>query len=97
MTPAGTRRRRGRPGARGQAAVEVLAAVPAVLLAALLAWQLVAVVGAGLRAQDIARERAMSVPASAPAVTVTVRERVTVVLPGLGRIEVPAVAVGGRP
>ena len=37
---------------RGQAAVELLAAVPLVILAGLLAWQLVAVLAAGLRAEE---------------------------------------------
>lgn len=90
---------RGDRGVRsaGQAAIEVLAAVPAVVLAALVAWQLAAVIGAGLRAQDAAREAALAVSAGERARVVTVRERVPAVLPGLGRIEVPAVAVGGRP
>lgn len=92
-----TRHGRRRTGQRGQAAIEVIAAVPAVLLAALVAWQLTAVIAAGLRAQDAARERALAVPAGSAAATITVRERVPAVLPWLGRIEVPGHAVGGRP
>jgi hypothetical protein len=44
---------------RGQGALEVVAAVPLVALAALVAWQLVAVIGAGLAATERARAQAM--------------------------------------
>ncbi len=59
-----------RRAAGGQAAIELLAAVPLLVLAALLAWQLVAVVGAGMSAEHRVRERALRV-ARAPAGGVT--------------------------
>ena len=80
-------------GRRGQAAVELLAAVPAVVLAALLAWQLVAVLVAGMRAQE--RVRAEGLRATGPpGATLTVRAeaRVPRVLPGLPAMRVRAEA-----
>lgn len=44
---------------RGQAAVEVLAAVPVLLLAALLAWQLAAAGWAAVRAEESLRRTAL--------------------------------------
>jgi hypothetical protein len=54
-----TRRPRRTRGQNGQGALEVLAAVPLVVIAALVAWQLVAVIGAGLAATERARAQAM--------------------------------------
>lgn len=50
--------RRGRD-AQGQAALELVACVPLVLAAGLLAWQLVAVLWAGVRAEEAARRAAL--------------------------------------
>lgn len=76
---------------RGQAAVEVLAAIPLLVLAGLLAWQLMAVLAAGLRAERDVRARAMA--ASGPAggvVVVTATAPVPTVLPGVRGLRVPA-------
>ena len=83
------RRARGRRAAvrrraRGQAAVELLAVLPLLVLAGLLAWQLMAVLAAGLRAEQDVRSRALA--ASGPAgevVVVTATAPVPAVLPGL--------------
>ena len=48
-----------RRAARGQAALEFVVAVPLLLAAALLAWQLAAVVWAGMQAQERARREAL--------------------------------------
>ena len=84
--------------ARGQAALEVLAALPLVLAAALLGWQLVAVLRAGEAAQEAARARALG--ASGPrGTTLRVGARVPVpaLLPGLGGLSVPARAAVRAP
>ncbi len=65
-----------RRGERGQASIELLAMVPLVILAALLAWQLTAVLAAGLEAQERVRARALRVEGGAATirvVTVSVR------------------------
>jgi hypothetical protein len=75
--------RRRRPG--GQAALELLALVPLLLVAALLAWQLAAVVGAGMRAQERVRAEAIRAgghPGGMGMSTVTASEAVPVLLPG---------------
>jgi hypothetical protein len=81
--------RRGRQ--RGQAAVELLAAIPVLLLAGLVAWQLVAVLAAAMRAQE--RVRAEALRAGGPAgrvVTVTAEARVPAVLPWADGLRVRA-------
>ena len=80
-----------RPRSRGQAAVELLAAIPIVVIAGLLAWQLVAVLAGGLRAQE--RVRAEGLRASgAPGrtVVVTASARVPQLLPGVRGLRVRA-------
>lgn len=67
---------------RGQASLELLAMVPLVLLAALLAWQLVAVIAAGLHAQDDARARAMRAQGAGEVRTVSATVPVPALLPG---------------
>lgn len=89
--------RRPRPQ-RGQAAVELIAAVPLVILAGLVAWQLVAVLAAGLRAEE--RVRAEALRAAGPAgrlVPVAASARVPAVLPGLGGLRVTARAAVRAP
>jgi hypothetical protein len=80
---------------RGQAGVELLALVPVLVAAVLLAWQLIALLAAAGRAQD--RARADALAATGPAGrALTVRAQVTLpgLLPGLGpRLVVPARAV----
>ena len=81
-----------RRGQGGQAAIELLAMVPVLIVVGLLAWQLMSVIGAGLRVQ--AELRVMAVGAAADAVggtvVVSTRVPVPVVLPGLGGMTVPA-------
>ena len=84
--------------AAGQAALELLAALPVVLAAALLAWQLVAVLRAGAAAQEAARARALG--ASGPAgatLRVGARAAVPALLPGLGGLSVAARAAVRAP
>ncbi len=81
------RRRQG-----GQAAIEVLAMVPMVVLMGLLAWQLMGVIGAGLRVQAELRATAVGTVAGATGgsvVVVAMRAPVPAVLPGLGGLHVP--------
>jgi hypothetical protein len=88
------RRRR----ASGQAAIELLALVPLVLAAAVLAWQLVAVMRAGAAAQEAARGRALEA-AGAPGATLSARASspVPAFLPGLGGLSVGARAAVRAP
>jgi hypothetical protein len=79
------------PREAGQAAVELVALVPVLLAAGLLAWQLLAVVGAGLRAEEQARQRALRAGAGAGGVaTVTVSEAVPALLPGVRGLRIDA-------
>lgn len=81
--------RRGRQ--RGQASLELLAMVPLVLLAGLLAWQLVAVLAAGLQAQEEVRSRALRAGAGPqPTRTVTATVAVPRVLPGVRGLRLTA-------
>jgi uncharacterized protein (UPF0333 family) len=83
---------------RGQASLEALAAVPLVVLAALLAWQLVAVVRAGVTAQQRARAAALGASGAAgQTVTASVRVRVPAFLPGLDGLAVGARAAVRTP
>ena len=76
----------------GQAAVELLAMIPVLIVVGLLAWQLAAVIATGLRAQAEVRVRAVQAVAHVAGehVTVSVRVPVPSVLPGLGGLAVPA-------
>lgn len=91
-----SRRHRTR-GAQGQAALELLAAIPAVVIATLVAWQLAAVIVAGLDATE--RARASALDRHDERGTVIVRERGAVarVLPGIGRLYIEARAVVRMP
>lgn len=61
----------------GQAALELLATVPVLLLAALLAWQFAAAGWASVRAEEALRARALAARGESGAV-VTLEERVRV-------------------
>lgn len=87
-----------RRGGRGQASVELIALVPLVLLAGLLAWQLVAVLAAGLEAQERVRARALSAgPGPAATRTVTATVAVPRVLPGVRGLRLTARAAVRTP
>ena len=75
---------------RGQASLELLAMVPLVLLAALLGWQLVAVLAAGLHAQEDARTRAMRATGEGEVRTVSATVPVPRVLPGARGLRIVA-------
>ena len=80
-----------RRGERGQASIELLAMVPLVILAALLAWQLTAVLAAGLEAQERVRSRALRAEGGAATVrVVSVSVAVPRVLPGAGGLRLTA-------
>jgi hypothetical protein len=69
----------------------MLAMIPVLVLVALLGWQLAAVIGAGLRAQEDVRARALvTAGGSGRVVVVTAAEAVGVVLPGLDGLRVGA-------
>ncbi len=87
-----------RRGGRGQASVELIALVPLVLLAGLLAWQLVAVLAAGLEAQERVGDRALRA-GPGPAATRTVSATVAVprVLPGVRGLRLTARAAVRTP
>lgn len=76
----------------GQAAVELLGMVPVLIVIGLLAWQLMSVIGAGLRVQAEVRVLAVRTVAGVVGETVVVSTRVPVpvVLPGLDGMDVPA-------
>jgi uncharacterized protein (UPF0333 family) len=77
---------------RGQASLEALAAVPLIVLAALLAWQLAAVIRAGVTAQERARAAALAASgARGRTLTASVTVTVPALLPGLD-----GMAVGAR-
>ncbi len=82
----------------GQAAVELIAAVPVLIAAALVAWQLVAVLGAGQEAERRVRADAIRAAAS-PGGTATTRATVAVpaVLPGMAGLRVTARATVRTP
>jgi hypothetical protein len=93
-TPSPTRAAR----VRGQASLELLAALPLLAAAALLAWQLVAVLGAAATAQERARAKALAV-GGPPGRVVTVSATVPVpaFLPGAGGLAVSARAAVRTP
>ena len=82
-------RRRCRAG-RGQAAVEVLALVPLLVVVALLGWQLAAVVTAALRADEQVRRDALGATGGGRVVVVDTAARVPAFLPGVRDLRVPA-------
>jgi hypothetical protein len=82
-----------RPAARGQASIELLAMVPLIILAGLLAWQLMAVLTSGLQAQDEVRAKALRAgPASAGTTIVTSTVPVPSLLPGVHGLSIRAAA-----
>jgi hypothetical protein len=88
-----------RPARRsgGQAAPELLAAVPLVLAAGLVAWQLVAAVWAGVAAQERVRADGLRAGAGAGTVTLEARVPVPALAPPLRGAEVRARAVVRAP
>lgn len=88
------RRRR----SQGQAAVELLASIPVLVLVGLLAWQLVGVLAAGLRAQERVRAEALrAVSLSGRTVLVSATAQVPPILPGLEGMRVRARAAVRTP
>jgi hypothetical protein len=77
-------------GQRGQAAIELLAAIPALVLAGLVAFQLLAVGYASSLAGDAAEAGAMAVAAGRPAAPA-----VRAALPGWARDRVEVASSGG--
>jgi hypothetical protein len=87
-----------RRGGGGQASVELIALVPLVLLAGLLAWQLIAVLAAGLEAQERVRAEALRAGSGPAAVrTVTATVPVPRVLPGVRGLRLTARAAVRTP
>lgn len=80
---------RGRRAA-GQAAVELVALVPVLLAVGLLAWQLVAVIGAGLRAEEQARQRGLRAAGGGGVATIAVSEPVPSLVPGARGLRIGA-------
>ncbi|HTI35735.1 MAG TPA: hypothetical protein VL422_18810 [Miltoncostaea sp.] len=83
------RRRAGRRGT-GQAAIEVLALIPLLVVVALIGWQLAAVVTATLRADARAREDALRATGGGRVVVIEGSARVPAFLPGVRGLRVPA-------
>jgi hypothetical protein len=78
--------------------VEAIAAMPLLLLAALVAWQLAAVVVAGLRAEERVRAAALTAgPAGGRVVTTDARVPVPALLPVDLRVAVSARAAVRTP
>ncbi len=77
-------------GGSGQAAVELLAMVPVIVLAGLLGWQLMAAIGAGLAAQEEVRDRALHAEGAGRPVVVSATAPVPVVIPGVTGLRVVA-------
>jgi hypothetical protein len=82
---------------RGQGALEVIAAVPLLVLAALAAWQLAAVIGAGFAATERARAEAIAHRSGHGVARFEARVAVPGVLPFAGPLSVSARAVSRRP
>jgi hypothetical protein len=84
-------RRPARGASRGQAAIELLAGLPLLLAAALIVWQLAAMLAAAHRATASARAAALAAR-GAPAQVVVVERSVAVpaVLPGVGPLRIRA-------
>lgn len=80
----------------GQASVEALALIPALVLVVAMAWQLALLVRGALVAQDSARAAAVTATGHG---NVVVRRTVDVpvVVPGVGRLRIPVTAVVRAP
>jgi hypothetical protein len=76
--------------------VELLAAVPLVIAAALVAWQLVAALAAGMRAEQRVRTAALVARGAPGVIVVSATAGVPSLLPGAGGMRVSARA-GVRP
>ena len=76
----------------GQSSIELLTMLPVLIVLGLLGWQLVSVVGAGLRAQAEVRVRAVEAVARTVdrQVVVTVLLPVPGILPGMEGLRMPA-------
>lgn len=70
--------------------MEVLALLPLVVMAAVLAWQLAAVAGAALQAEEEARRGAMAASAARGATVATATVVAPSVIPGLAPMRVVA-------
>lgn len=81
----------------GQAAIELLGLVPAVLVVALGAWQLAAVSWAALQADEEVRARAMGAGGAPGTVTVAATVGVPSLLPGVRGLAVTARAAVRKP
>ncbi len=79
-----------RRAGRGQAAVEVLALLPLLVVVALIGWQLAAVVSAALRADERVRREALGASGAGRVVVVEEAVRVPAFLPGVRGLRVPA-------
>jgi hypothetical protein len=89
---------RPRRGGAGQAAVELLVAIPVLILVALLAWQLVDVLAAGLRAEARVRAEALrATGAAGRTLAVSAGERVPGLLPGVEGLRIRARAAVRAP
>jgi hypothetical protein len=80
------RRREG----RGQAAFEVLALLPVLVVVALVGWQLTAVVTAALQADERVRRDALGASGGGRVVVVDAAAGVPAFLPGVRGMRVPA-------
>jgi hypothetical protein len=88
--PVRRRARRRRRRQRGQAALEILAGLPLLLAAGLLAWQLVAVLGAAQEATERARSAALRGTGRGPTLGFEREVRVPSFLPGTAGLRVRA-------
>ncbi len=87
-----------RRGARGQAAVELLVAIPVLVLVGLVAWQLVGVLAAGFRAEAEVRAQALrAAGAAGRTLVVSATERVPQLLPGVAGLRIHARAAVRAP
>lgn len=86
------RRKQGsrRAGQHGQAALELLAALPLLVAVGLLAWQLVAVLGAAQEATGRARTGVLRASGDGSTLTIERAVRVPSFLPGTGALTVTA-------
>ncbi len=76
---------------QGQASIEALAAVPLLVVAVLIGWQLTMLVRGALIAQDEVRRKALA-DTGTPGRIVRVERRVRSVLPGVGVLRIRASA-----
>lgn len=83
---------------RGQASVELTAFIPVLVVAGLLAWQLMAVIATGLRAQEQVRVQAIRAAAvGGRTLILSATVPVPVVLPGATGLRVSARAAVRTP